>query len=74
MRFLIGSVGSAFMIGAIFWAGATYNRVDAIEGRLANIEMSIAKVGNIQLIDERTVETQKRLDKLEDQMRQQQSR
>ena len=74
MKFLMGSIGSAFMIGAIFWAGATYNRVDAIEGRLANIEMSIAKVGNIQLIDERTVETQKRLDKLEDQMRQQQSR
>ena len=74
MKFLMGSIGSAFMIGAIFWAGATYNRVDAIEGRLASIEASISKIGNVQLIDERTVQTQTRLDNLEEQMRQQQRR
>jgi len=70
MRIAIGSGMAVFLMGAIFWAGATYNRIQGIESHLLSIDAAISKIGNIQTIDERTSETQRRLDKLEDQVRQ----
>lgn len=69
MRFLLSAIGSSVMMGAIFWAGATYNRVAAIEVRLGNMETQLARIGDIAALSERTTETQKRLEKLEDYQR-----
>lgn len=66
MKVVLGSIGSSFLIAAVFWAGATYNRVQAIELHLTNIDQAVAKIGDIQAIAERTADTQRRLEKLED--------
>ena len=66
MRVLLGSVGSTFVIAAIFWAGATYNRIQAIETHLGSIDAAVAKIGDLQTVEERTADIQRRLDKLED--------
>ena len=62
---LSGAV-SIFLLGAVFWAGATYNRVQAIETHLISIDTAISKIGNIQAIDERTQNIERRLDRMED--------
>ena len=43
---LLGSAGAVFAIGTVFWAGATYSRIGAIEKRLTEIGVSIAKLGD----------------------------
>jgi hypothetical protein len=37
VKTLISIFGSALIVGAIFWAGATYNRVEGIERRLIGV-------------------------------------
>lgn len=66
VKVLLGSIGSSFLIGMIFWAGATYNRIQAIETHLTSIDSAVAKIGDIQSLAERTADTQRRLEKLED--------
>lgn len=66
MRILLGSVGSTFVIAAIFWAGATYNRIQAIEIHLTNIDSAVAKIGDLQTVEERTLDIQQRLNRLEE--------
>lgn len=65
----IASGGAVFVIASIFWAGATYNRVQGIETQLGVIQAQISKLGDFQALQERSVEQQRRLDKLEDQVR-----
>lgn len=65
MKVMLGSGASLFLISAVFWAGATYNRVQGIEAHLLNIDAAVSKIGDIQAIAERTNETQRRLDRIE---------
>jgi hypothetical protein len=64
-RWLFGSLGSAFIVGVIFWAGATYNRISGIEGRLVSIESALLKLSNLSAIEVRVEEHQRRLDSLD---------
>lgn len=66
----IGSGVAIFLIGAIFWAGATYNRVQGIEAQLSAIQSQISKLGDMQAVVVRQEDDQRRLDKLEEQVRQ----
>jgi hypothetical protein len=59
-----GSV-SIFVISAVFWAGATYNRIQGIEAHLGSIDAAVAKIGDLQTIEERQLELQRRIDRLE---------
>ena len=70
VKIALGSGAAVFLIGAIFWAGATYNRVEGIEVQLNQIQAQISKLGDFQAIQERSLEQGRRLDKLEDQVRQ----
>jgi len=70
VKVALGSGVAVFLIGAIFWAGATYNRVQGIEIQLNQIQAQISKLGDFQAVEERSLEQGRRLDKLEDQMRQ----
>jgi hypothetical protein len=58
------------IIGAIFWCGATYNRVQGIETRLTNIEGLMSKFSDLSSLDVRIQEHQRRLDSLENTVRQ----
>jgi hypothetical protein len=69
-RWLFGSLGSAFIVGVIFWAGATYNRISGIEGRLVSIESALLKLSNLSAIEVRVEEHQRRLDSLDRTMQQ----
>ena len=66
MKIAIGSGMAIFLISGVFWAGATYNRIQGIEAHLLNIDSAVSKIGDLQTIQERTNETQRRLEKLED--------
>jgi hypothetical protein len=66
MRIALGSGMVIFLVGMVFWAGATYNRIQGIESHLLSIDAAVSKIGDIQAIQERTNETQRRLDKLEE--------
>lgn len=70
LRVVIGSGVAVFLIAAVFWAGATYNRVQGIETQLGLIQSQISKFGDFQATQERVVEQGRRIEKLEDQMRQ----
>lgn len=69
VRVAIGSGVAVFLIAAVFWAGATYNRVQGIETQLGAIQAQISKFGDFQATEQRVNDQQRRLDKLEDQMR-----
>jgi len=70
VRVAIGSGVAVFLMGAVFWAGATYNRVQGIELQLNQIQAQISKLGDFQAIEERTIEQGRRIDSLEQQVRQ----
>ncbi len=70
VKVAIGSGVAVFLIAAVFWAGATYNRVQGIEMQLSAIQAQIAKFGDFEATQERVNEQGRRIDKLEDQMRQ----
>jgi hypothetical protein len=66
---VVSGAVSIFILGAVFWAGATYNRVQGIETHLINIDVTMAKLGDLQTLEERTADMQRRLDKLEDKLK-----
>lgn len=69
-RVFIGSSATIFVIGAIFWAGATYQRISNIETHLNNIDTAVIKMGDLGALQQSMSDTQRRLDKLEDVVRQ----
>ena len=70
VRVAIGGGVAVFLIGSVFWAGATYNRVQGIEAQLNNIQAQISKWGDFQALEERTQEQGRRLDKIEEKLQQ----
>jgi len=71
VKVAIGSGVAVFLIAAVFWAGATYNRVQGIETQLGAIQAQISKFGDFQATQERVAEQGRRIDKLEEQFNRQ---
>lgn len=68
MKVLIALIGSgilALLIGVIFWMGSTYNRIQGIELHLSSIDTVVSKMGDIQLLDQRVADHERRLGNLE---------
>lgn len=63
IKLSIGAGAAIFLIGTIFWAGATYQRIGSIESRLASINESIEKLA---LVTSATTDHGRRLDKIEE--------
>lgn len=70
IKVAVGSGSAVFLISAVFWAGATYNRVSGIEDRLRSIETQLEKISDLPNLTERSLENEKRIEKLEDSVRQ----
>lgn len=62
---LIGSGVVGLIGGAIFWLGATYSRIQGIETHLASIDIVVSKMGDVQTLEERVADMQRRLERLE---------
>lgn len=64
----------ALIIGGIFWLGAAYQRFSGMETELIGIHADINQLVkgqmNTQLLMERESDQQRRIDKLEDEVRQ----
>ena len=69
LKVIIGSVGTSFLLGMVFWAGATYNRILAIEAHMASIDSAVAKIGDIQTLQVKQDEMERRLLRTEDEVR-----
>lgn len=66
VKVVITSVVVVFLISAVFWAGATYQRVGNIETKLGEISGVLSRIGDVQSIVEKLNDNQKRLEKLEE--------
>lgn len=69
LKVIIGSVGTSFLLGMVFWAGATYNRILAIEAHLTSIDAAVAKIGDIQTLQVKQDEIERRIQRTEDEVR-----
>ncbi len=49
-RVTLGSAILVFFIGATFWAGATYNRIDGIEAALKAMSSQMATLGDLPVL------------------------
>lgn len=67
-------LSSTLVIGAIFWAGAAYQRFKGIEGELSGIHSDIRQLvtdeREIEVIRNRQQINEQRISRLEDEMRQ----
>lgn len=48
LKITLGSLGAAFVLGAIFWAGAAYNRLSSIENHMSSIDTKIDSYAALQ--------------------------
>lgn len=62
----IAIVGSGSILGAVFWAGNTYNRISAIEKTLIELKDSIPKLADIASMRTDLDNLKERVHKLED--------
>jgi hypothetical protein len=44
------TLGGSFMVMAIFWAGAMYNRMGNMESAIADIKQSLAPLGEVAIL------------------------
>ena len=66
LKAIASALGTSFIIATVFWAGATYQRVSAIEIHLSSIDVQLSKLADLSSISERTIENSRRIQKLED--------
>lgn len=45
LKIAAGGLGSAFILGIIFWAGAAYNRLSSIEFHMTSIDAKVSDFG-----------------------------
>ena len=62
-KFAAGAIISVtlFLIGATFWAGSTYNRIEGIEGELKDMNIRLGKVGDLSVMRYQINELQKQI-------------
>lgn len=65
---IVSMVGGAFIVGAIFWAGATYNRISGIEQQLVEIKSALPSMSRIAILEERINIQQRDIDTLRSQL------
>lgn len=65
LKIAVGSGVLVFLVGATFWAGATYNRIDGIEKSVQELSLRIAKVGDIAIMQVRIDMQEQRIQRLE---------
>ncbi len=71
LKIALGGVGSAFVLGAIFWAGAAYNRLSSIEVHMNSIDN---KITDYSALVERVATSQQEIKSLREDVRQLQLR
>lgn len=45
------ALGGGFLVGAIFWAGATYNRMGNMESALGDIKTAILALNKVPILE-----------------------
>lgn len=66
LKLVLSVLGSAFLMGTIFWAGAAYNRLSSIETHMTSID---SKLDNYGQLNERVNENNKAIDDLRQELR-----
>lgn len=46
-RIVIAGLGSSFLVGVIFWAGATYSRITSMEEHINSIDSKLSTLGDV---------------------------
>jgi hypothetical protein len=59
-------IGGSFIVGSIFWAGATYQRISVIEQRLLEIREAIPNAARVTVLENKYDDLKYRLDKIEE--------
>lgn len=71
LKLVLSVLGSAFLLGTIFWAGAAYNRLSSIEGHMMSID---AKISDLGALNERVNMQRNEIDLLRQEMREMEHR
>ena len=76
LKILVGALIVA-ILGAIFWAGAAYQRFSSMEVHLSSIDLQMSKIGDVESdmrsFREMRMEDQRRIDNLEKRLFQQET-
>jgi capsule polysaccharide export protein KpsE/RkpR len=62
------ALGGSFVVGAIFWAGSTYDRVAGIESSLIDIRAQLPALGRVAVLDAEVGSLQKQMDYMQQQI------
>lgn len=62
----VAVVGGGSILGAVFWAGSTYNRISSIERSLKELKDSIPKIADIVELRAGLESLKERVHKLEE--------
>ena len=65
LKIAAGGLGSAFLLGVIFWAGAAYNRLSSMENHMASIDSKLSDIG---AINERVSNEHEEIDRLRNEL------
>ena len=57
-------IGGSFILGAVFWAGSTYNRISGIEVQLGEIKAALPATWRMAVIESRLDQQQREIDAL----------
>ncbi len=49
-KMTVGGGVAVFLVGATFWAGATYNRIDGMESELHVISTQMSQLGDLPIL------------------------
>ena len=66
LKITLGSLGAAFVLGTIFWAGAAYNRLSSMELHMASIDTKLSDIG---ALNERVSNQRDELERLRQELR-----
>lgn len=58
--------GGTFLVGVIFWAGATYNRMGNIEAALGDIRVSLSSLNDVPVLRIRVSQMEDRVGRMEE--------
>lgn len=65
-RIAVGSGLIVFLVGAIFWAGATYNRMGNMEVALGEIKVALVALNKVPLLEMRITTLESEIKQLEE--------
>jgi hypothetical protein len=65
-KLTLGGSVLVFLIGATFWAGSTYNRIDGIERQLTDISTRLARVDQLGVMEIKLETIQQQIKELQD--------